>query len=142
MTAGAVLLDTNAVIRAQLNIAIRPEAMLAITAAEKAGSLFISVVTAWEIAMLARGPTSRTGQLFAGDPIAWFDRLLQSPGVQILTVGHRVAMASCTLPDLEHRDPGDRLLIAQARDRDMALITRDRAILDYAALGHVRAIAC
>ena len=46
------------------------------------------------------------------------------------------------LPDLAHRDPADRMLIATARRRDLILITRDRAILDYAAAGHVRAIAC
>lgn len=33
-------------------------------------------------------------------------------------------------------------MIAIARELDVPLITRDRAILDYAAAGHVRAIAC
>lgn len=46
------------------------------------------------------------------------------------------------LPDLTHRDPADRMLIATARAHDLTLITRDRAILHYAAAGHVRAIAC
>ena len=46
------------------------------------------------------------------------------------------------LPDLAHRDPADRMLIATARAHDLTLITRDRAILAYAALGHVRAIEC
>jgi PIN domain nuclease of toxin-antitoxin system len=39
-------------------------------------------------------------------------------------------------------DPADRLLIATARDLGVPLVTRDRRILDYAAQGHVDAIAC
>jgi PIN domain nuclease of toxin-antitoxin system len=46
------------------------------------------------------------------------------------------------LPDLAHRDPTDRMLIATARAHDLILVTRDRAILAYAAAGHVRAVAC
>ena len=46
------------------------------------------------------------------------------------------------LPELTHRDPTDRMLIATARAHDLTLITRDRAILAYAAAGHVRAVAC
>jgi PIN domain nuclease of toxin-antitoxin system len=34
------------------------------------------------------------------------------------------------------------MLIATARVHDLTLVTRDQAILDYAALGHVKAIAC
>jgi len=142
MKPGGVLLDTNAVIRAQLNRPLRPGAAAAIRTAEEAGALFVSVVTAWEIAMLARNPLSRTGRLFTGEPAAWFTRLLQAPGVRLSTVGYEVAMASCSLPDWDHRDPADRLLIAQARELNVPLVTRDDAILDYAALGHVRAIPC
>jgi PIN domain nuclease of toxin-antitoxin system len=36
----------------------------------------------------------------------------------------------------------DRLLIATARELKAPLVTRDRRILDYAAQGHVDAIAC
>ena len=142
MVAKAVLLDTNAVIRTQLDLPIRPEAAIAVDRAAKVGSLWVSVISAWEIAMLSRNDESRTGRLFAGDAEAWFERVLGAPGVRLATVGHKVAMASCLLPDLDHRDPADRLLIAQARDMDLTLVTRDRAILDYAAQGHVRAIAC
>lgn len=103
---------------------------------------WISVVSAWEIAMLARNNDSRSGRLFGGNPQAWFERVLEAPGVRLAAIGHRVAMESCLLPEWRHRDPGDRLLVAQARDLGAALVTRDSAILDYAALGHVRAIAC
>jgi PIN domain nuclease of toxin-antitoxin system len=34
-----------------------------------------------------------------------------------------------------HRDPFDRMLIAQARAEHLALLTRDRAIIAYGAAG-------
>jgi PIN domain nuclease of toxin-antitoxin system len=40
-----------------------------------------------------------------------------------------------------HRDPADRLIVATARVANATLMTRDRRILDYAACGHLDAIA-
>ncbi len=56
----------------------------------------------------------------------------------------RIALRSqrSSLPGNFHRDPADRLLIATARELKVPLVTRDRRILDYAAQGHVDAIAC
>ena len=38
-------------------------------------------------------------------------------------------------------DPADRLIVATARMANATLMTRDRRILDYAATGHLTAIA-
>ena len=51
-------------------------------------------------------------------------------------------IASCFLPEPFHKDPFDRILIATAREHDLTIITRDRAILAYGAAGHVRTLAC
>jgi PIN domain nuclease of toxin-antitoxin system len=51
-------------------------------------------------------------------------------------------LAASFLPGDFHNDPADRFLVATARVMGVALLTRDRKILDYAAAGHVRAIAC
>ncbi|MNF14334.1 hypothetical protein D3C80_2165180 [compost metagenome] len=51
-------------------------------------------------------------------------------------------MASSNLLQPVHNDPIDRILIATAREYDLTIITRDRAILDYGAAGHVRTLAC
>lgn len=51
-------------------------------------------------------------------------------------------MDSALLPPPLHRDPGDRMLVATARHLGATLVTRDGAILDYAALGQVQAVAC
>ena len=49
---------------------------------------------------------------------------------------------SSNLPGDLHRDPADRIIIATARELGMTILTRDRMILDYAARGHVSAMAC
>ena len=46
------------------------------------------------------------------------------------------------LPRNFRGDPADRLLIATARQLDVPIVTRDRAILAYAKAGHVKGIAC
>lgn len=40
------------------------------------------------------------------------------------------------LPRLPHRDPFDRMLVWQALNRKLVLITRDAALPDYQAAGH------
>lgn len=57
-------------------------------------------------------------------------------------MNHKIAFAAWNLPEPIHGNPADRLMIAIARELDVPLITRDRAILAYAAAGHVRAVAC
>ena len=49
-------------------------------------------------------------------------------------------MDSVRLPGEFHADPADRLIVATARHRRVPLVTADRAILAYAAEGHVRVI--
>ena len=53
-----------------------------------------------------------------------------------------IAVECHQLPDRLHNDPVDRILVATARIEGLTLLTRDRAILDYAAKGHLRALAC
>src|SRR5271165_6770694 len=44
----------------------------------------------------------------------WVERFLDRPGIEAVALGHRAAARSYQLHHLEHRDPGDRLLIATA----------------------------
>ena len=41
-----------------------------------------------------------------------------------------------------HGDPADRLMIATARQVNATIVTRDRAMQDYAAQGHVEVLRC
>ena len=99
-------------------------------------------MTAWEIGMLATA--TRTGRLLqiAGDPVVWFEAAMSSATAQALPLSAAAALTAARLPEPFHKDPADRLLVSQARVDDLLVVTRDRAILDYAAAGHIRAIAC
>lgn len=137
-----VLLDTNAFIRMVLGASIRQEARDVIAKAAQADDLWISSVSAWEIGMLATA--TRTGCVLqiTGDPVVWFEAAMSSATAQALPLSTAAAITAARLPAPFHKDPADRLLVSQARVDDLVVVTRDRAILDYAAAGHVRAIAC
>jgi PIN domain nuclease of toxin-antitoxin system len=82
----------------------------------------VSAVVIWEVA-IKRG----LGKLDA--PSDLFDQLLQA-GVALLPISPRHANRVGTLP-MHHRDPFDRLLVAQADCDGLALVTADRELQRY-----------
>lgn len=72
----------------------------------------------------------------------WYDDFRHEAQVAEQPVTADVFIASCALPQPIHKDPIDRILIATAREHDLTIITRDRAILAYGAAGHVKTLAC
>jgi PIN domain nuclease of toxin-antitoxin system len=135
-----VLLDTCAAIWLFEQQPLSQVSLSAIRAAAGSLAVFVSSVSAWEVGLLARRP--RSALSFRPSPEVWFDDLLALPGVRLIPLTHRAAIAASSLPGGYHRDPGDCLLIATARELGVPLVTRDRRILDYADQGHVDAIAC
>ena len=100
--------------------------------------VLVSPITAWERGMMvAKG---RVGSTIT--PQRWFQRLLDESGFLLADMPAEVLIDSSFLPGSIHGDPADRIIIATARAYGLTIVTRDRQILDYAALGHVRAIAC
>lgn len=91
------------------------------------GTIFLSSVTAWEIALLVD-----TGRIELDIPVdAWIDRFLDRPGLEGVPLAHRAAACSYQLHHLEHRDPADRLLIATAIDLRCPLVTYDERITQF-----------
>lgn len=134
-----LLLDTCAAIWVTENAPLASEIGVAMADAYDAGrAVWVSPITAWERGMLdARGRlTSPT------PPLTWFSRLVSDASLSICALSPEILIASSFLPGELHRDPADRIIIATARTLDLTIVTRDRLILDYAALGHVRALAC
>lgn len=85
-------------------------------------TVYVSAAVVWEIVI-----KRSLGKLDAPDDIEAAmaaNRFLPLP----VTVPHALAVGS--LPDL-HRDPFDRLLIAQARHEGLKLVTRDPQIARY-----------
>jgi PIN domain nuclease of toxin-antitoxin system len=90
-------------------------------AIERAESAYVSAVTIWEIAM-----KRAAGRLIA--PVL-LDRLTES-GFAPLAIEWEHAEVAGSLPH-HHRDPFDRMLVAQATVERLTIVTRDRAIALY-----------
>jgi len=52
-------------------------------------------------------------------------------GIVKITAEHAEAVANLGFPESGHRDPFDRMIIAQAICHDLAIISRDAALSDY-----------
>lgn len=133
------LLDTCAVIWVIEGRDISLPATMALGQGNEDGArLFVSGMSGWEVGMLiskGRLPTKKSAA-------AWFEDAVRMLRADVLDVTLRPLIDSSYLPDLDHNDPTDRILIATAREHDLTIITRDRAILAYGAAGHVRTLAC
>ena len=86
----------------------------------------ISVVSLWELSIKITIGKLRT----IGSSIAYFRDECREQGIQIvpLKVDHIIRAES--LP-LHHRDPFDRLLIAQALEENLAVLTNDALFKTY-----------
>ncbi|MBK8082770.1 MAG: type II toxin-antitoxin system VapC family toxin [Devosia sp.] len=135
----SLLLDTCAAIWLAQQAPMEPEAVEAIDGASDAGAAIrLSLITAWELGLLARSGRAAMAQ----PPAAIFRAFLQLPGVALEGLTAEILIDSSLLPAPIHGDPADRIIIATARALDLTIVTRDRLILEYAARGHVRALAC
>ena len=86
-------------------------------------SVFASAASAWEIATKAR-----LGKLPHGPLATAFIETVRAHGFRVLPIGAQDAQDAGNLPG-PHGDPFDRMLAAQARRRDLALVSGD-ALLD------------
>jgi PIN domain nuclease of toxin-antitoxin system len=84
--------------------------------------LLVSAVGVWEIAI-----KRAIGKLKAPDDLI---ERIEEVGAELLSITPRHAQATADLP-LHHRDPFDRLLIAQAKLEGCAIVTRDPAFPAY-----------
>jgi len=92
-----------------------------------AGPNVLSVVSYWEVMLKCM-----KGKLDVGDPRAWwFDALDQLAATPLLLRPQHVA-GVYALPSI-HKDPFDRMLIAQATAEGLALVTADGEIARYAS---------
>ena len=133
-----LLLDTHVWFWLVLgNAALSSAARKTISGAASTGNLRISAITVWEIGLLA----SRNRVALGKPTIRWVEEAVAASTVTVEPLSPSIAVESCELPEIFHRDPVDRLIVATARVANATLMTRDRQILDYAARGHLTAIA-
>lgn len=88
--------------------------------------LLVSAASSWEIAIKVQ-----LGRLdLPDDPRRYVPDRMRAIGAEPLPVQHGHALAVSALPPL-HRDPFDRLLVAQARDLRLRILTADAHIARY-----------
>jgi PIN domain nuclease of toxin-antitoxin system len=88
--------------------------------------LFFSAASYWEICI-----KTSIGKLILGKNwIKQFDREMEFNHIQWLPIRKQHSQTVCSLPGI-HKDPFDRILIAQAKWEKMTLITIDKNIQKY-----------
>jgi PIN domain nuclease of toxin-antitoxin system len=90
--------------------------------ADPANRVVVSVASIWEAAIKAS-----LGRLTFSNAIV---PLLEADGIEILPILAAHALVVSTLPTL-HKDPFDRMLVAQALHEGLTLLTRDPWVLAY-----------
>jgi PIN domain nuclease of toxin-antitoxin system len=118
-----VLLDTHVLVWA----ATTPERLGSdLAVIEAADSRIVSAVCIWELAI-----KQRLGKLTVGSDVrTWTRRVTSELVLDHLPVTAEHAAAVEHLPDV-HRDPFDRLLVAQAVAEGAVLITADHRLAAY-----------
>ena len=117
------LLDTNALIFSLCNPSGLSARATKFITSEK--ELFVSVVSFWEIAI-----KQSIGKLAIKADIPKIESICIERGIEIISIDSVEIEGIKQLPHL-HNDPFDRLLISQAKLRELAIITRDTIIPKY-----------
>lgn len=115
-----LLLDTHVYLWWLADSPMSAQASAAI--ADPDNDVWVSAASIWEIAI--KGAAGRL--TIDGDPIG----LAEACGFLLLDIRPTHAAHAAGLPE-HHRDPFDRMLIAQAQLEQLVLVTRDRRLQEY-----------
>ena len=119
-----VLTDTHTLVCALSE----PEALGAEARAALAKSPFTaSVANLWELVLKSRQP----GALIAA-PLPWWEKYVVRARIPALSIRTAHIRALAGLPEL-HKDPFDRILVAQALAEGLTLATKDAVLARYGA---------
>jgi len=120
-----LLLDTNVVLwSATRDRRLSPQTVELINSRES--TVFFSSLSTWEIVI-----KYALGYLpLPLEPAEFVPKVIEDLKLQTLDITHRHAIEVGRLP-MHHRDPFDRMLVAQARVEEMTLLTSDRNLRKY-----------
>ncbi|MGI6797652.1 type II toxin-antitoxin system VapC family toxin [Gordonia sihwensis] len=121
----AVLLDTNALLWLAKSPQLVAESARVVLE-NPANELFVSAASAWEIAI-----KTRLGRLDGAAILSSWKDTLEAMTAQELVMDSGDATLAGQL-NWDHRDPFDRMIVAQATRRGLAIATSDRAIREGA----------
>ncbi|MBW1732984.1 MAG: type II toxin-antitoxin system VapC family toxin [Deltaproteobacteria bacterium] len=89
------------------------------------GHLYVSSISFWEIALLVR-----EGRISMSDVHAWKNEILSNTNIRLIEPSASEMINSTLLPDY-HKDPFDRLIVAQADQNGLLIVTKDINIDKY-----------
>ncbi|MBD2356063.1 type II toxin-antitoxin system VapC family toxin [Tolypothrix sp. FACHB-123] len=120
------LLDTHAFIWW-----VTDDSQLSVTArnviSDSSNSLFLSVVSSWEIII-----KNKLGKLTLPEPVEqYIPNRLAINRFESLPIDMSHVLQVANLPNI-HRDPFDRILIAQSQVEQLPIVTIDQQIIQYA----------
>lgn len=119
------------------------EALVAIGESQAAGTLFVSPITAWELAIAAQKPPNKDPPQLNLTISRWFRAAIRVTSAKIIPIQQKIAIAAAEVPVATgHKDPGDCYLIATSRVRKIPIITRDAVVRRLAADGYLAVIVC
>lgn len=126
-----LLLDTHVLLWAVFEPSkLNPSLQEAISDSQNIVS--ISIASLWEIAI-----KKSIGKL--NIPDSFFQKVQKESGFELLPFQLAHIEQYLTLP-LHHRDPFDRMLIAQAQQEQLTLVTLDECIMQYDGTSILKAI--
>lgn len=120
-----VLLDTHAFLWFVAgDVSLSASARAAIE--DPNNDVFVSIASAWEVAI-----KTSLGKLSVDAPSVgeFFEEQMDANGLAYLAIDPPHVFRVATLP-FHHRDPFDRLLVAQALEEEIPLVTREVATFE------------
>ena len=117
-----VLTDTHALVWSLVSPQLLgPAARAALAEAD----VLASVANLWELCLKA----DKTSALLS-DPVPWWNKYVVRTGIPALSIRGADVVALADLPRI-HKDPFDRILVAQAITEKIPLVTKDSRLSQY-----------
>ena len=125
MKKDSYLFDTHALIFWVNKESVSDDFIIFFDKQEQKGNIFVSSISFWEIALLIKN-----GKIEMRDINAWKNEILNNTNIELINPTASEMIHSTLLAD-HHKDPFDRLLIAQASQHQLLLVTKDIYIQKY-----------
>lgn len=125
MKSSGYLFDTHALIFWSNRSEVSAKFIQFFDEQNRQGTLYVSSISFWEIALLVQ-----KGRLALADVHRWQENLFRRTNLRLLEPSIKEMIDSTLLPTL-HKDPFDRILIAQAVEHGLIFVTQDQVIQQY-----------